>query len=60
MVADPAFTPLTCGCVVGEVEPAPINTAEVTVAIEVLLLARVTVTPPAGAAADNDTVIAVD
>jgi hypothetical protein len=60
MVADPAFTPLTCGCVVEKVDPAPMNTPEVTVAIEVLLLVSVTVTPPGGAADGNDTATVAD
>jgi hypothetical protein len=36
------------------------NMELVTVAIEALLLAKLTVTPPAGAADGNDTAIAVD
>ena len=49
-MAEPGLTPVTWGCVEGEVCPAAIETvAGDTVAFEVLLLESVTVTPPAGA-----------
>jgi hypothetical protein len=50
MVADPIATAVTCGCVAGVVLPAAINTLAGIVTLVVSLLARLTVTPPAGAA----------
>jgi hypothetical protein len=49
MLADPSLMPLTCGCVVGDVFLAAMKTLDVTVAVELSLLASETVTPPAGA-----------
>jgi hypothetical protein len=49
MFADPTLTPLTWGCVVGVVAPAATVTLLVTETVDVLLLVRVTVSPPAGA-----------
>lgn len=55
MVAAAKLTPVTLGCHAGVSAPAAINTlAGVTVA-EVLLLIRVTVTPPVGAAVCSET-----
>jgi hypothetical protein len=52
MVADPRLTPVTVGCVVGAVWPAGMVTLDgEIVTLDVLLLDRLTVTPPAGAAA---------
>jgi hypothetical protein len=53
MVADPIATAVTCGCVAGVVLPAAINTLAGIVTLVVSLLARLTVTPPAGAACDR-------
>ena len=51
ILAEPRLIPLTDGCVVGVVAPAAMNTViGATVISEVLLLFKVTVTPPAGAA----------
>jgi hypothetical protein len=52
MLTDPRLTPLTCGCVVGNVFLAAMKTLPgVTVAVELLLLASEMVTPAVGAAA---------
>jgi len=54
MVAEPRLTPVTWGCVAGEVCPAGIETvAGDTVAFPVSLLDRETLTPPPGAGADR-------
>jgi hypothetical protein len=54
MLADPILTPVTCGCIAGDVAPAPTKTLDgATVAIALLLLESATVTPPAGAALDS-------
>jgi hypothetical protein len=56
MVADPTLPPVTCGCAAGVVAPPEITTlAGETLTIVGSLLESVTVTPPAGAAAPNDT-----
>ena len=61
MLADPKFTPLTCGCVAGVVCPAAMLTVVGdTVTFVVSLLLSVTVTPPDGAAAGKVTVNAAD
>src|SRR5262245_54954561 len=61
MVADPMFTPVTCGCEAGVVCPAAMATvAEESVAFEVSLLDSVTMTPPAGAGEDRLTANVVD
>ncbi len=60
ILADPRLMPLTSGCVCGTVVLAAIKTLGVTVAVEVLLLANETVTPPAGAGADKVTWSAMD
>src|ERR1017187_377825 len=52
--------PVTCGAVAGLVAPAAIVTVAGTVTFVVSLLDRLTVTPPAGAAADRVTVKFVD
>src|SRR6185436_438547 len=53
--------PVTCGGVAAVVAPCGMTTlAGVTVTFEVSLLARVTVTPPAGAGADSTTTKAAD
>ena len=49
-LADPIWTPLTSGWVVGVVFLAEMKTLGVTVAVDVSLLASDTVTPPDGAA----------
>jgi len=52
MLADPRLTPLTCGCVDGNVFLAAMKTLPgVTLAVELLLLASEMVTPAVGAAA---------
>jgi hypothetical protein len=54
MLAEPILTPVTCGCVAGDVAPALTKTlVGATVAIALLLLESATVTPPAGAALDS-------
>src|SRR5579864_7136251 len=50
MVGDPTALPVTCGCVVGAVAPAAMNTLAVTLALVESVLLSVTVTPPVGAA----------
>ena len=45
----PMVTPVTCGLDEATVEPAATKTLAVTVAIDVLLLTKFTVTPPVGA-----------
>lgn len=55
MFADPRLRPVTCGCVAGHELPAAMKTLGGTVAVEVSLLARETVTPPAGAGAGKVT-----
>jgi hypothetical protein len=47
--------PLSCGCGSENVFPAATKTLDVTVAVELLLLERDTVTPPAGAGDDRVT-----
>jgi hypothetical protein len=53
MLTDPRLMPLTSGCVDGEVFLAAMKTLDVTVAVEVLLLASEIVTPPVGAGAER-------
>ena len=56
IVAPPTFTPLICGCEAGWDWPAAMNTVEGdTVAMLVLVLERVTVTPPLGAGVESVT-----
>jgi len=54
MFAEPRFTPVTCGCVAGATALAAIWTVlgEIEI-VDVLLLAKVTVTPPVGAGVDK-------
>jgi hypothetical protein len=59
-VADPIPAPVTCGCVAGVVAPAAIKTLAGTVTLVVSLLARFTVTPPAGAGCDRATANVAD
>jgi hypothetical protein len=49
MVADPTLFPLTTACDAANVAPPAMRTLGVTVTLEVSLLVRKTVTPPAGA-----------
>ena len=61
MLADPRLLPVTCGWVVGVVDPAAMVTlAGEIVTLEVSPLLNCTVTPPAGAAAGRVTANAVD
>ena len=61
MFADPTLMPVTCGWAAGVVVPAAMKTlAGFTVALAESLLVRVTVTPPAGAAAGKVTANAAD
>ena len=54
MLADPMLAPVTFGCTDGLVPPGGIvMLAGDTVAIDVLLLERVKVTPPVGAGVNN-------
>ena len=53
MVTVPYPTPVTLGCVAGAIRPTPTVAVDVTVASDVLLLLRVTVVPPVGAAGFN-------
>ena len=55
IVADPKATPLTFGVVTGAVAPPGIMNAAATVAVDGLLLARLTKSPPAGAGDPNVT-----
>lgn len=50
MFTVPALTPVSCGYVVGNIEPAGTNTLDVMVAAAGLLVVKVIVKPPAGAA----------
>jgi hypothetical protein len=59
-VAEPMPAPVTCGCVAGVVAPAAMETLAGTVTLDVSLLTRFTVRPPAGAGADKDTVNVAD
>ena len=54
-VVEPIAMPVTVGCVIGVVEPCGMVTLAGTVAMEVLLDASVTVTPPVPAGADKET-----
>ena len=58
-VADPAPTPVTCGCMAGMVAPLRMTTPAGTVTFEVSLLVSVTVRS-AGAGADKVTVSVAD
>ena len=49
----PIATPVTCGLAEATVEPAATKTLAVTVAIDVLLLVKLTVTPPVGAGVER-------
>ncbi len=60
ITADPAPRPLTCAGVCENVFPAAMKIAGVTEAVVRLLLARETVTPPAGAGALNETASVAD
>jgi hypothetical protein len=60
MLDDPSLMPLTSGCVVGDVFLAAMKILDVTVAVELSLLASETVTPPDGAGAGKVTWSATD
>ena len=60
ILAEPAAAPVTCGCVVGVVAPAGIVTVVGEMVTLLLLLAKVTVTPPVGAATESVTGNATD
>ena len=61
MVTEPTLRPVTWGCVAGIVAPAAMVTAAGdTETLVESLLARLTVTPPAGAGVDNCTAKAAD
>ena len=53
MVAEPMPAPVTCGALAGVVKPAPMNTLAGVTTLDVSLLTKLTVTPPAGAAVDK-------
>ena len=61
MLAEPKFTPLSCGCVTGVVCPAAmLIVVGDTVTLVVSLLLRVTITPLGDAGLDRATAYGID